>query len=151
MCFRSILYLRVLQPPFASGAPGRFGVRSRAVLGGRAVITPSLRHLGLPLKHLSSYYHHGFNFLNFTSVAKLVVSAMKFSWADAQGVLPSLPPGHPGCHLPGRLDSPWGTEGTLFGNSGENSAISPSSLRASECSSSPLGTGRPCSGHSSPI
>lgn len=55
----------------------------------RAVITPSLRHLGLPLKHLSSYYHHGFNFFNFASVAKLVVSAMRFSWADAQGVLPS--------------------------------------------------------------
>lgn len=50
---------------------------------------PSLRHLGLPLKHLSNYYNHGFNFLNSASVAKLVVSAMNFSWADAQGVLPS--------------------------------------------------------------
>lgn len=81
------MYLSVLQPHFASGAPGRFAVRNRAVPGNtRLGSHPNLTWLKLPPKHVSAYYNHDFNF---ASAVKLAVSAVNFSWADAQGVLPS--------------------------------------------------------------
>lgn len=91
-CFRSrcisgaAVYLSVLQPHFASGAPGGFGVRNRAVPGNTGLWShPNLRQL----KHVSAYCNHGFNFLILPLVVKLAVSAMNFSWAAAQGVFPS--------------------------------------------------------------
>lgn len=122
------MYLSVLQLHFASGHLAGLEWGTEQFWEHRAVITPKPETAEAATETCECLLQPWVSFFNFASIVKLVVSAMNFSWADAQGVLPSQATTWPSWLL--HVWEAWQALeelGTSFDNYWESPAIFPSS------------------------